>query len=121
MATGKHVAEGTPTQVAHPARTSFRTIAAYVVAGLFVVLTFGPPIIEAFLAEETLPEGLRAGLLAVAGVIALVGGIVTRLMAIPGADRVLKWLGLDTGVLREARPARPEVTPPAGDVGGPRA
>ena len=125
--TGKVIEPGTPTQVAHPARASFRTIAAYVAAGILGVVTFGPPIIEAFLEDERLPEGFRAGLATVLGVIAIVGGIVTRLMAIPGADRVLRWLKLDTGAKRE-RPATPEElaalevdrTPPPPDWDGPR-
>lgn len=97
-ATGKVIEPGISTQAAHPARTSARTVFAYIVAGVIAIVTFGPPILEAFVAEEQLPEGLRAGLLTVLGVIAIVSGIITRLMAIPGADKVLRWLKLDTGV-----------------------
>lgn len=89
------VKEGMPTQVAHPARTTIRTVVQVTVA----LAALMPFLIEAIGLSESLP--IVAGILAVAAAI-------TRVAALPQVDafleRFIPWLA--TGVHKESpRPA----------------
>lgn len=92
---------GVPTQIAHPNKATWRTVFAVLVAVLSGVILLGPEIIQAILAEETLPENIRLALTAVSTVIIAIAGIITRIMAIPGVNELLKKIGLGTGVESE--------------------
>lgn len=94
----KHIATGTPTQLAHPGKATLRTAAAVIVAALIAVVGFGPLIIDAIIQEPIVPETLRGALLAVSAVLVALGAIVTRIMAIPGINDLLKKIGFGTGV-----------------------
>ena len=94
-------APGTPTQVAHPNRTTFRSGVQLAVAVAVGIVVLGPPIIDAIVQEPGLPEQIRGPLLAVSGVVVAVGAITTRIMAIPGVNRLLERMGLGTGVEKE--------------------
>lgn len=98
----KHIATGTPTQLAHPGKATLRTAAAVIVAALIAVVGFGPLIIDAIIQEPIVPETLRGALLAVSAVLVALGAIVTRIMAIPGINDLLKKIGFGTGVEGEA-------------------
>ncbi len=100
MATTQPV-PGTPTQVAHPAKTTVRTVVQTLVAVAVGVVVLGPPIIEAILAEPMVPDELRGALLAVSAAVVAIGGIAARVMAIPGVNRILERIGLGTGVEKE--------------------
>lgn len=108
---GKIIEPGTPTQVAHPGRATFRSVVQTLLAVAVGVVVLGPPIIDAILVEDTLPEGIRTALLAVSAVVVAVGGIATRIMAIPGVNDLLGRIGLGTGVETE-RPVEVDATPP---------
>ena len=97
----KHIATGTPTQLAHPGKATLRTAAAVIVAALIAVVGFGPLIIDAIIQEPIVPETLRGALLAVSAVLVALGAIVTRIMAIPGINDLLKKIGFGTGVEKE--------------------
>lgn len=92
---------GIPTQIAHPAKATWRTVFAVVIAVFSGVILLGPEIIQAVLVEESLPENIRLALAAVSAVIVAVAGIVTRIMAIPGVNQILKKISLGTGVESE--------------------
>lgn len=92
---------GVPTQIAHPAKATWRTVFAVLVAVLSGVIVLGPEIIQAILVEDTLPENFRLALTAVSTVIVAIAGIITRIMAIPGVNELLKKIGLGTGVESE--------------------
>lgn len=108
---GKIIEPGTPTQVAHPGRTTVRSIVQTTLAVVVGIVVFGPPIIDAILVEDSLPDGLRAALLAVSAVVVAVGGIATRIMAVPGVNDLLGRIGLGTGVETE-QPVEVDQTPP---------
>ena len=95
---GKIIEPGTPTQVAHPAKTTVRTVFQTLVAVAVGVVVLGPPIIDAIVQEPGLPEQIRGPLLAVSGVVVAVGAIAARIMAVPGVNRLLERIGLGTGV-----------------------
>lgn len=111
---GKIIEPGTPTQVAHPGRTTVRSVVQTTLAVVVGIVVFGPPIIDAILVEDTLPEGIRAALLAVSAVVVAVGGIATRIMAVPGVNDLLQRIGLGTGVETE-QPVEVDATPPPED------
>lgn len=98
-------APGTPTQVAHPGRTTLRTVVQTLVAVAVGIVVLGPPIIDAIVAEPLVPEGLRTALLAVSAAVVAIGGIAARIMAIPGVNGLLERIGLGTGVETETPPA----------------
>ncbi|KAA0979868.1 hypothetical protein FQ154_01540 [Paeniglutamicibacter gangotriensis] len=100
----KHIATGTPTQVAHPGKATLRTAAAVIVAALIAVVGFGPLIIDAIIQEPIVPETLRGALLAVSAVLVALGAIFTRIMAIPGINDLLQKIGFGTGVEKEPDP-----------------
>lgn len=83
-----------PTQVRRPWLATARTIIANAVAVVLVIVVIVPPILEAILAEESLPEGLRVILLGIGAGVAAVAGIVTRIMAIPQVNEWLRRIGV---------------------------
>lgn len=93
------ITPGTPTQVAHPWKATLRTVVAYVVA-LVPVLVIAIPIITDGLGPY-LPEGWVAWLLGAAAFLATLVAVVTRLMAVQQVQSFLAMLGLGTGVERE--------------------
>lgn len=97
------IVPGTPTQLAHPAQATLRTGLAMAIAVIVGIVGLGPLIIDAILQEESIPEGIRGPLLLVSGVIVAIGAIVTRIMAIPGVNDLLKKVGFGTGVEHEAK------------------
>lgn len=85
----------TSTQARHPWRATLRTIVAYLaIAGpaLLVII----PIIQDELGPY-LPDGWSVGLTGAAAVLAALIGMVTRIMAIPGVQKLLDMIGLGTG------------------------
>lgn len=94
-------APGTPTQVAHPGKAALRTMVQVAIPTLLFLLLVLPLVIEAVLAEPSLPDNLRAWLLGVSAAITAVAGIVARIMAIPALQPLLARLGIGTGVERE--------------------
>lgn len=89
------VNDGVPTQVANPKRATLRTVVA-VVIGLVVAL----PLINSFLlilqselAKVTafeIPAWIYVSINVALAAVALVGGIVTRVLAIPGVNEWIK-------------------------------
>lgn len=112
-------AEIPSSQVRRPFLATMRTVLAAVLSMVLVVVVVGPPVLEAVLAEESLPPGFRAALLTVGAVIAAVAGIITRLMAIPQVNRLLRWIGLEvppvTVVDRTLSPVKVVAVVPATD------
>lgn len=99
MATTIRPAAGTPTQVAHPWRAVVRTIAAYLVVAVPALLLI-IPIVQDELGPY-LPESWIVWLGTTAAVLAALVGAVTRIMAIPGVQKLLDMVGLGTGVASE--------------------
>jgi len=97
--TGRHIAVGTPTQVAHPWKAAVRTAAAYV-AGAVLVLIVAIPVVNDVMGEY-LPDAWEAWLTAAAAFLGALVTLVTRLMALPQLQDFLERLGLGTGVENE--------------------
>lgn len=106
MTTAHTPTPGTPTQVAHPTRTTVRTIVQQLLGWVLaagVVL----PLILTIVQEELghlIRDDVMGWLVAAVGVAVAISAAVTRIMAIP---RVEEWLsrhlpGLATGVHLEA-------------------
>lgn len=97
------IPEGTPTQVAHKARTAWRTFVQAVV-WLLPVFLASPEILTAISEAEFLPEGFR---LWAAGAAVFLSGLIAlaaRIMATEGVNRTLEKAGalrLGTGVETE--------------------
>lgn len=90
-----------PTQVAHPARASWRTV-LQTVLGAILTLGFVLPVAVQIIGEELgdyLPPNVMAVLLTVSAVIVAVSGAVARIMAIKKVDAALSRIGIG------ARPA----------------
>lgn len=102
---GTPIPPGTPTQVAHPWKATVRTFIATWIPLILLALTVIPQIVEAITVDPAVPDQIRGPLAVVATVAALIAGIITRIMAIPGLQRLLSALGLGTGVESE----KPEV------------
>lgn len=85
----------TPTQVAHPWRAALRTAVQIIIpaAILFVV---AQPIIEDQMGAY-LPDAWSAWYAGAAGFLTAAGATLTRLMALPSAQRLLERIGLGTG------------------------
>lgn len=89
------VNDGVPTQVANPKRATLRTVVA-VIVGLVIAL----PLVNSFLlilqselAKVTafeIPAWIWAAINVTLAAVALVGGIVTRVLAIPGVNEWIK-------------------------------
>lgn len=122
MSAPKHRAAGTPTQVAHPRRTAWRTFVEAAIVLLPLLAWAAPEVLEAVAETEVLPEGLRLWAAGAAVTAAGLVGLVARLAAIPAVNAVLeriRVLRLGTGVETEPSPA-PDAPVTAGDdVDGP--
>lgn len=92
-------APGTPTQVAHPGKAVVRTVGAYVLAALAVVIA-AIPIVEDTLGPY-LPEEWVAWLVGAAAVLGAVQAAITRIMALGQLQDLLSKIGLGTGVEKE--------------------
>lgn len=89
------VVAGTPTQVANPGRATLRTVVA-VIVGLIVAL----PTINSILlvvqdeltkqTDFTIPAWVWLVINIALGVIALITGLITRILAIPGVNEWIK-------------------------------
>jgi len=110
MADAVKPAPGTPTQVAHPGRTTLRTIIQTAIPAILTFVVIVPELIEAVLAEPSIPDELRAILGGVAAGVIAVAGIIARIMAIPGVESWLQKMKVGTGVEKE-----PEVVPEVDD------
>ncbi|GAA1333050.1 hypothetical protein GCM10009592_26400 [Brachybacterium rhamnosum] len=91
--------KGLPTQVAHPWKATLRTVVAYVVA-VVPVLLVAIPVVQDELGPY-LPDAWVAWL---GGVVAVLGAIVaaaTRIMALEAVQDLLARIGLGTGVEKE--------------------
>lgn len=89
------VNDGVPTQVANPKRATLRTVVA-VIVGLVVTL----PLVNSFLlilqdelskvTAFQIPAWIWAAINIALAIVALVGGVVTRVLAIPGVNEWIK-------------------------------
>lgn len=96
----KHVAVGTPTQVAHPWKATARTGVAYLLAAI-AFLAAALPLITEHLGEY-LPPSWQAWLTGAVAFLVAVATLITRLMALAKAQDFLAKIGLGTGVEKEA-------------------
>ncbi|GAA1893724.1 hypothetical protein GCM10009715_43620 [Paeniglutamicibacter psychrophenolicus] len=95
----KHIATGTPTQVAHPVKTSLRTAVAYLVAAA-IFLSAAIPLMQEHLGDY-LPESWVVWLTGAAAFLVALATFITRLMALAQAQDFLANIGLGTGVENE--------------------
>lgn len=95
----KHIAVGTPTQVAHPLKAALRTAVAYLLAAA-AFLPLAIPIITDNLGQY-LPESWKAWLIASVAFLVALATTITRLMALAQAQGLLAKIGLGTGVEKE--------------------
>ena len=97
------VPPGTPTQVAHPGRATFRTVVVVALTALLLLVAIGPDVIAAILDEPAITGDLRAILAGTAAALTGVAAAIQRIALIPGVnaaiDRYLPWLA--TGVHTE--------------------
>ena len=95
--------EGTPTQVAHPTRSTVRTVVVVVISALLLLVALGPEVIAAVLDEPAVTGTLRAVLAGISAALVAVAGVLQRIAVIPGVDRLIErylpWLA--TGVHTE--------------------
>lgn len=83
------------TQTRHPWRATVRTVAAYIVAGVLFLIP-AIPLIQEHLGPW-LPDAWQVWLTGATAFLAALAGLVTRLMALPQAQRLLEAIGLGTG------------------------
>lgn len=95
----KHIALGTPTQVAHPIKTSLRTAVAFFLAGA-AFLTVAIPVLQEIMGPY-LPGSWAVWLTGAVAFIGALATLVTRLMALARAQGFLAKIGLGTGVEKE--------------------
>ena len=97
------IPEGTPTQVAHPGRATFRTVVVVALTALLLLVAIGPDVIAAILDEPAITGDLRAILAGTAAALTGVAAAIQRIALIPGVnaaiERYLPWLA--TGVHTE--------------------
>lgn len=91
------------TQEAHPWRAALRTAVQIAVPAL-VLFVLAQPIIEEQL-DGYLPDAWQAWYAGAAGFLTACGAALTRVMALPAAQRLLEVIGLGTGVQAEQRQA----------------
>lgn len=87
------------TQEAHPWRASARTAVQIAVPAL-ILFVVAQPIIEDQLAGY-LPDAWQAWYAGAAGFLTACGAALSRIMALPAAQRLLEAIGLGTGVHKE--------------------
>lgn len=103
--------DGVPTQLANPGRATRRTVAA-VLTGLLVglpIINSALAIVQDELAKQTaleIPAWLWLAINGALAVVAIVSGIVTRFMALPGVNEWIKANvpGLAAIPLRQVEP-----------------
>lgn len=86
------------TQTQHPARATWRTTVASIVAAVLALGIILPAVVE-IVDEELaahLPESWVAWLYAAAALVTAVTAALTRIMAIPGVDEALRRIGLSS-------------------------
>ena len=90
------VTPAVPTQVARPWRATWRTVVQVGIPAFGVLLGILPEVLEEIVAGmgDTLPAGLRAGLLGAAVVITAMAGTLARIAAIPRVNEALKAVRL---------------------------
>lgn len=90
---------GPSTQEAHPWRASLRTAVTYIVAAAVLFVVAQPIIADGL--SDYLPDAWQAWYAGAAAFLTAVGATLTRLMALPAAQRILEAIGLGTGVHKE--------------------
>ena len=94
---------GTPTQVAHPGRATFRTFVVVALTALLLLVAIAPDVISEILEEPAITGDLRAILAGTAAALTGVAAAIQRIALIPGVnaaiERYLPWLA--TGVHTE--------------------
>lgn len=83
------------TQEHHPWRATVRTVAATLAVVVPLVIAAIPIISEQL--GPYLPDGWSAWLIGAGAALTALVGTVTRIMALPGAQRLLELAGLGTG------------------------
>lgn len=96
----KHIAAGTPTQVAHPWKATARTGVAYLLAAIAFLAAALPILTEVM--GDYLPASWQAWLTAAVAFLVALATLITRLMALAKAQDFLAKIGLGTGVEEEA-------------------
>lgn len=91
--------KGLPTQVAHPWQATLRTVVAYVIA-VVPVLIVVIPIVQDELGPY-LPDAWVAWLGGAVAVLGAIVGAATRIMALEAVQELLAKVGLGTGVEKE--------------------
>lgn len=99
----KHIANGVPTQVAHPWKATARTAVAYLLAAIGF-LSAALPILQEVMGEY-LPPSWGAWITAAVAFLVALATLITRLMALAKAQDFLAKIGLGTGVEKEPLPA----------------
>lgn len=88
----------TPTQVAHPGQAVMRTLTALLTAAILAPLVFDVLVqVVAIILQEgdtILNDSWKATLTTFSGVLVVLAGIITRVMAIPAVNSALSKLGL---------------------------
>lgn len=83
------------TQEAHPWRATARTVAATLAVVVPLIIASIPIITEQL--GPYLPDGWSAWLIGAGAALTALVGAVTRIMALPAAQRLLEAIGLGTG------------------------
>lgn len=109
-----HTHRAPSTQEAHPWRASLRTAVQIAVPAL-ILFVLAQPIIEEELAGYV-PDAWQAWYAGAAGFLTACGAALTRVMALPAAQRLLEVIGLGTGVQAEQRQAERLQDPQGGDA-----
>ncbi len=83
-----------PTQVTHSTRAALRTALQTFIPGLIAALAVLPPLIQSILGDQSVPGWLRGWLTVAAAGVAVVAGIVAKVMNVPGVNAWLTKLGV---------------------------
>ncbi len=83
-----------PTQVTHSTRAALRTALQTFIPGLIAALAVLPPLIQSIVGDQSVPGWLRGWLTVAAGGVAVVAGIVAKVMNVPGVNAWLTKLGV---------------------------
>ncbi len=94
-----------PTQVTHSTRAALRTALQTFIPGLIAALAVLPPLIQSIVGDASVPGWLRGWLTVAAAGVAVVAGIVAKVMNVPGVNAWLTKLGIG------AKPAGSPVLP----------
>lgn len=90
---------GASTQENHPWRASLRTAVQIIIPALVLFVAAQPIVADGL--GDYLPDTWAAWYAAAAGFLTALGATLTRLMALPAAQRLLEAIGLGTGVHAE--------------------